>query len=134
MISYIKPTAPNLLIDIPLTPDFAICESCSNEILDAENPRYYYPFTTCTQCGPRYTITKKFPFERINNSIDEFTMCENCSQEYKNSDDIRFHSQTNSCPKLRNYLKIHQPIQETIFPNRILKYSKSLPKNWLWEI
>jgi len=94
---HIKPTAPNLFIDIPLTPDFAICESCSNEILDTKNPRYYYPFTTCTQCGPRYTITKKFPFERINTSIDEFTMCESCSQEYKNSDDIRFHSQTNSC-------------------------------------
>ncbi len=101
----IKPTAPNLLIDIPLTPDFAICESCSNEILDAENPRYYYPFTTCTQCGPRYSITKKFPFERINNSIDEFIMCESCSQEYKNSDDIRFHSQTNSCPNCGITLK-----------------------------
>ena len=101
----IKPTAPNLLIDIPLTPDFAICESCSNEMLDAENPRYYYPFTTCTQCGPRYSITKKFPFERINNSIDEFTMCESCSQEYKNSDDIRFHSQTNSCPNCGITLK-----------------------------
>lgn len=102
----IKPTAPNLLINIPLTPDFAICESCSNEMLDAENPRYYYPFTTCTQCGPRYSITKKFPFERINNSIDEFAMCENCSKEYKNSDDIRFHSQTNSCPNCGITLKL----------------------------
>jgi hydrogenase maturation protein HypF len=101
----IRPTAPNLLIDIPLTPDFAICESCSTEILDAKNPRYYYPFTTCTQCGPRYTITKKFPFERINNSIDEFTMCGNCSHEYKNSQDIRFHSQTNSCPNCGITLK-----------------------------
>ena len=102
----IKPTATNLLIDIPLTPDFAICESCSNEMLDAKNPRYYYPFTTCTQCGPRYSITKKFPFERINNSIDEFTMCENCLQEYKNSDAIRFHSQTNSCPNCGITLKL----------------------------
>ncbi|MBX9808201.1 MAG: Sua5/YciO/YrdC/YwlC family protein, partial [Flavobacteriaceae bacterium] len=101
----IKPTATNLLIDIPLTPDFAICESCSNEMLDIDNPRYYYPLTTCTQCGPRYSITKKFPFERINNSIDEFTMCENCLQEYKNSDAIRFHSQTNSCPNCGITLK-----------------------------
>jgi hydrogenase maturation protein HypF len=102
----IKPTATNLLIDIPLTPDFAICKSCSNEMLDIDNPRYYYPFTTCTQCGPRYSITKKFPFERINNSIDEFTMCENCLQEYKNSDAIRFHSQTNSCPNCGITLKL----------------------------
>lgn len=102
---FIKPTGPNLLIDIPLTPDFAICTSCSNEILDATNPRYYYPFTTCTQCGPRYTITKKFPFERINNSIDDFVMCQNCSHEYQNNEDIRFHSQTNSCPKCGITLK-----------------------------
>jgi hydrogenase maturation protein HypF len=102
----IKPTAPNLVIDIPLTPDFAICESCSNEMLDPENPRYYYPFTTCTSCGPRYAITHKFPFERENTSIDEFTMCENCSQEYKNSDDIRFYSQTNSCPNCGITLKL----------------------------
>jgi hydrogenase maturation protein HypF len=102
----IKPTAPNLLIDIPLTPDFAICESCSAEMLDPKNPRYYYPFITCTQCGPRYTITKKFPFERTNTSIDEFIMCENCLQEYKNSDTIRFHSQTNSCPNCGITLKL----------------------------
>lgn len=102
----IKPTAPNLVIDIPLTPDFAICESCAKEIVDPENPRYYYPFTTCTSCGPRYAITHKFPFERENTSIDEFTMCENCSYEYKNSDDIRFHSQTNSCPNCGITLKL----------------------------
>lgn len=101
----IKPTAPNLLIDIPLTPDFAICGNCSAEMLDPKNPRYYYPFITCTQCGPRYTITKKFPFERTNTSINEFIMCENCLQEYKNSNDIRFHSQTNSCPNCGITLK-----------------------------
>lgn len=103
---YIKPTAPHLFIDIPLTPDFAICENCSAEILDAENPRYYYPFTTCTACGPRYTITKKFPFERVNTSIDEFVMCKSCSEEYKTSADIRFHSQTNSCPNCGITLKL----------------------------
>jgi hydrogenase maturation protein HypF len=103
---YIKPTTPQLFIDIPLTPDFAICENCSAEMLDADNPRYYYPFTTCTACGPRYTITKKFPFERINTSIDEFVMCESCSKEYKTSDDIRFHSQTNSCPNCGITLKL----------------------------
>lgn len=102
----IKPTAPNLFIDIPLTPDFAICENCSKEILDPENRRYYYPFTTCTSCGPRYAITQKFPFERENTSIDEFIMCENCSQEYKNNNDIRFHSQTNSCPNCGITLKL----------------------------
>lgn len=96
---FIKPTEKNITIDIPLTPDFATCESCETELFDENNSRYFYPFTTCTQCGPRYSITKKFPFERENTAIEVFKMCPNCMSEYKNPDDVRFHSQTNSCPK-----------------------------------
>ena len=95
---FIKPTEKNIVVDIPLTPDFATCESCETELFDEKNPRYFYPFTTCTQCGPRYSITKKFPFERENTAIEVFKMCPNCLAEYQNSDDVRFHSQTNSCP------------------------------------
>ena len=95
---FIKPTEKNIVVDIPLTPDFATCESCETELFDEKNPRYFYPFITCTQCGPRYSITKKFPFERENTSIEVFKMCPNCLAEYKNPDDVRFHSQTNSCP------------------------------------
>ena len=95
---FIKPTEKNIVVDIPLTPDFATCESCETELFDEKNPRYFYPFTTCTQCGPRYSITKKFPFERENTAIEVFKMCPNCLSEYKNPDDVRFHSQTNSCP------------------------------------
>lgn len=95
---FIKPTEKNIVVDIPLTPDFATCESCENELFDENNPRYFYPFITCTQCGPRYSITKKFPFERENTAVEVFKMCPNCLAEYRNPDDIRFHSQTNSCP------------------------------------
>ena len=95
---FIKPTGKNIVVDIPLTPDFATCESCNTELFDEKNSRYFYPFTTCTQCGPRYSITKKFPFERENTAIEVFKMCPNCLAEYKNPDDVRFHSQTNSCP------------------------------------
>lgn len=94
----IKPTEKDIVVDIPLTPDFATCESCETELFNEENPRYFYPFITCTQCGPRYSITKKFPFERENTSIEAFKMCPNCLEEYKNPEDVRFHSQTNSCP------------------------------------
>lgn len=97
-IFYIKPTAENISANLPLTPDFAICESCKDEVIDSENKRYFYPFTTCTQCGPRYAITRKFPFERENTSMNEFRMCQACSEEYRNPKDIRFHSQTSSCP------------------------------------
>lgn len=84
-------------INIPLTPDFAICESCKAEIRDESNRRYGYAFTTCTNCGPRYTVTSKFPFERENTTVSAFKMCITCRKEYTNPDDRRFHSQTNSC-------------------------------------
>ena len=107
---FIKPTEKNIVVDIPLTPDFATCESCETELFDEKNPRYFYPFTTCTQCGPRYSITKKFPFERENMAIEVFKMCPNCLSEYKNPDDVRFHSQTNSCPNcgIQIWLKDNQ--------------------------
>lgn len=95
---FIKPTAKNISVNSPLTPDFGICKNCKEEILDPENPRYYYPFISCTSCGPRYAIAKKFPFERENTSMNALKMCDNCLEEYHNPKDIRFHSQTNSCP------------------------------------
>jgi len=94
----IIPSATNHQINIPLTPDFAICEACKRDIQDPNNRRFGYAFTTCTNCGPRYAVTTKFPFERANTTVSAFEMCETCQMEYSNPDDRRFHSQTNSCP------------------------------------
>ncbi|PRX57483.1 carbamoyltransferase HypF [Flagellimonas meridianipacifica] len=93
----IVPSQKTAKVAIPLTADFAICNSCKKEIQDPSNRRYRYAFTTCTQCGPRYAITQKFPFERALTTMGQFTMCESCVIEYKNPKDSRFHSQTNSC-------------------------------------
>jgi hydrogenase maturation protein HypF len=87
----------NQQINLPLTPDFAICEDCKTEIKDPKNRRFQYAFTTCVKCGPRYSITTKFPFERANTALTQFKMCSVCENEYKNPIDRRFHSQTNSC-------------------------------------
>lgn len=97
---------PNVEIDLPLTPDFATCDCCKLEISDTINRRFNYAFTTCVNCGPRYAITKKFPFERQHTSLDDFGMCKACGQEYKNPEDRRFHSQTNSCPDCGIKLKL----------------------------
>lgn len=94
----IVPSEKNNKVSIPLTADFAICPSCKREIQDVENRRFGYPFATCTQCGPRYALTERFPFERENTSLAKFTMCKMCLQEYEDPTDRRFHSQTNSCP------------------------------------
>ncbi len=84
-------------LNLPLTPDFAICEDCKKDIKNSENHRFNYAFTTCVNCGPRWVITQTFPFERINTSIDDFPMCEDCKNEYINPINRRFHSQTNTC-------------------------------------
>ena len=101
-------------LNVPLTPDFAICEDCKNEIKNSENSRYNYPFTTCVNCGPRYAITENFPFERSNTSIDEFPMCDCCKDEYTNPDNRRFHSQTNTCSTCGIHLVLINTEGETI--------------------
>lgn len=93
-------------LNLPLTPDFAICEDCKSEITDPDNRRFQYAFTTCVKCGPRYSITEKFSFERENTSLTNFEMCSECKAEYKNPKNRRFHSQTNSCPNCGITMKL----------------------------
>jgi len=96
-------------LNLPLTPDFAICNDCKKEIKNPENHRYNYPFITCVNCGPRYAITQTFPFERNHTSINEFPMCEECNTEYTNPTDRRFHSQTNTCSTCGIQLELKTP-------------------------
>ena len=84
-------------LNLSLTPDFAICSDCQDDIVNPANRRFEYPFTTCVNCGPRWAITETFPFEREHTSLDEYPMCEACRKEYTNPADRRFHSQTNTC-------------------------------------
>lgn len=93
----IIPSEKSGRLNLPLTPDFAICDDCKNEISDTQNRRYLYPFTTCVNCGPRWAITETFPFERNHTSIDKFPMGDVCLNEYTDPLDRRFHSQTNTC-------------------------------------
>lgn len=102
----ILPSNKNGQLNLPLTPDFAICNDCKKELKDKKNRRYNYPFTTCVNCGPRWAITKTFPFERNNTSTNEFVMCNDCLKEYKNPYNRRFHSQTNTCPACGISLKL----------------------------
>ena len=81
-----------------ITPDLALCDDCRQAIHDPANHRFGYAFTTCLNCGPRYSILRKLPYERENTAMLYLTMCPSCNREYNRSDDIRFYSQTNSCP------------------------------------
>lgn len=93
----IIPSETSAKLNLQLTPDFAICSDCKRELSDTANRRFRYSFTTCVNCGPRWSITKTFPFERAHTSISEFKMCDACEDEYTNPSNRRFHSQTNSC-------------------------------------
>ncbi|WP_456472932.1 carbamoyltransferase HypF [Methanocaldococcus sp.] len=78
--------------------DVSICEECLKELFDKNDRRYRYPFIACTNCGPRFTIVEKLPYDRENTSMRDFPLCEECLKEYKNPLDRRFHAQATCCP------------------------------------
>ena len=79
-------------------PDIAPCPECLAEIVDPANRRYMYPFTNCTNCGPRFTIIESLPYDRPNTSMKSFLMCPDCTREYGDPADRRFHAQPVACP------------------------------------
>jgi hydrogenase maturation protein HypF len=81
-----------------VSPDMAICPDCLSEILDSANRRYRYPFTNCTNCGPRYTIISAMPYDRSLTTMQGFKMCPACRAEYNDPLNRRFHAQPNACP------------------------------------
>lgn len=84
--------------NVLISPDTGMCEACGNDIAQPHNRRYGYAFTNCTNCGPRYSITRHMPYDRHTTSMACFPMCPACQQEYENPLDRRFHAQPNACP------------------------------------
>jgi hydrogenase maturation protein HypF len=81
-----------------ILPDMAPCADCLREIFEPGNRRHRYPFTNCTNCGPRFTIIEELPYDRPKTSMKKFTMCPECDREYHDPADRRFHAQPNACP------------------------------------
>ena len=79
--------------------DIATCQACLREIFNPEDRRYHYPFTNCTNCGPRFTIIEDIPYDRPKTTMRSFKMCPECQAEYDNPLDRRFHAQPNACPR-----------------------------------
>jgi hydrogenase maturation protein HypF len=84
--------------NISIPPDFGTCPDCLREFLDKHDRRSRYEFTNCVNCGPRFSITKSAPYDRVNTSMGRFVMCEKCKSEYTDPADRRFHAEPNACP------------------------------------
>ena len=83
---------------VPVSPDVSTCDECMRDFRTPGNRRHGYAFTNCTNCGPRYTITKTVPYDRPLTTMACFTMCERCLAEYEDPANRRFHAQPNACP------------------------------------
>ena len=89
-----------------IPPDVAICDNCLEEINDPQNRRYKYPFNACTDCGPRFTVIEKVPYDRDNTTMEDFPLCDECEIEYTNPLDRRYHAEAACCEDCGPSLKL----------------------------
>ena len=89
-----------------ILPDIATCSDCIDDVLDPANRRYMYPFTNCTNCGPRFSIIEALPYDRPRTTMRHFAMCPECRAEYDDPRDRRFHAQPNACPTCGPHLQL----------------------------
>ena len=112
-----------------VSPDIATCEDCRSEVFNPEDRRFRYPFTNCTNCGPRFTIIEDIPYDRPNTTMREFQMCPRCSAEYNDPLNRRFYAQPNACPDCGPQLKLVDVTGKTVKCADIIRKAAGLLKD-----
>ena len=93
----IVPSEPGSNDKLLVSPDFATCDDCYRELFNPESRFYRYPFTGCTHCGSRYSITYAYPYDRADTVLKNFPLCRQCEEEYRDPENRRYHTQNHSC-------------------------------------
>lgn len=100
-----------------IPPDTAVCEACRAEIFDPTSRYYHYPFTVCTNCGPRYTTVFSLPYDREHTSMRDFPLCSQCLPEYTDPENRRYHAQPVCCPDCGPMLWLSDPKGQILAKN-----------------
>ena len=99
---------------VSIPPDLATCGACLAEVRDPADRRHLYPFTNCTDCGPRFTIARDVPYDRKATTMAPFRMCPDCRREYGDPSDRRFHAEPNACPACGPRLELRTPAGDPV--------------------
>lgn len=108
---------------VTIPPELATCDDCLRDLSDPQNRRYRYPFTNCTNCGPRYSIVRDMPYDRDKTTMASFTMCWGCQREYDDPRNRRFHAQPNACPKCGPRVSALSPEGREIHASDAMKFA-----------
>ncbi len=110
-----------------ILPDIALCEECLKDISKPSDRRFMYPFTNCTDCGPRFTIIESLPYDRKNTSMKTFKMCPECAEEYSHPSDRRFHAQPDACPVCGPWVSLYDSEGKLLISQKNAKDNENPP-------